>query len=662
MAIKITKKDKSLILFLAAFIVVVWFIFSFLTNLIFSSSFAASDASKITSVYKDNEKRWLNLSRPLTQEDIKDRVILLDFWTYACVNCQHMIPEVKKLEKEFGNKLMVIGVHSGKFDNEKDFESIKKAVLKGGIEHAIVNDDEFKIWNNFKIQAWPSLVLIDPKGRVKETYIGETSAEKISKDVAKLVRKYRHHLNREDLPILLEKNKIIKTVLSYPTKIIYAKDFSYKSYKGPVLFIANSGRNNILVTKLNGEVILQIGSKNVGFEDGFLEDVKFNSPSGLLYNDDKLYVADTFNHSLREINFKEKKVRTLVGSGKRGSIIPDEDIKSRSVLLSSPTDLEFFPDKNHIAIANSGTHQILSLNLKTSTVSLIAGNGLEGIYDGKFPSNSLAQTSDLSAYDGKLYFLDSETSSLRVLDKNGVVKTLIGTGLFNFGDKNGDKSQALMQHPLGLFVNNRGAYIADSFNHKIRKYNFNSKKISDLFGSARGEDLGKKMQFNEPDGIVVVNDSMYVIDSNNNRLVRVDYDKMDASLVSVMPKLQLPKEGFLQYLPNLQKMQKIAVKEKDVEIKINFEDGWKLNEKGPSFLNLLEVVAKDKANLINTFDWNMIKNGEMKLPKLKKGKKYILQGTIYFCEDKKDALCYIASHEQEIEIAKDGKETINIEL
>ncbi len=662
MAIKLSSKDKSLLLFAAAGFVVLWFVFSFLTNLVFSSAFVELDSSKIISSYKNEEDRWLNLSRNLENKDLKNRVILLDFWTHACVNCLHTIPEIKKLEQEFGSKLVVIGVHSGKFANEKDVESIKKAVLKYDINHPVVNDSDLKIWNAFGVDAWPSFVLIDPRGRVKKTYVGEGDVRHIKKDVKKMVEKYRYHLNREELPVLPEKNKIIKTVLSYPTKIIYARDFSYKSYKGQALFIANSGRNNILVSTISGEVIVQIGAKDAGFSDGSIDTAKFNIPTGLLYQNGKLYIADSGNHALREVDFKTSKVITLIGEQKRGGVISGENIKLENVNLASPSDLEFFPDKNHIAISNSGTHQILSYNLLEKKVSVLAGNGSEGISDGNYPRNSLAQTSDLSVFDGKLYFLDSETSSLRVMNKNGEVKTLLGTGLFDFGHKNGDKKEALMQHPLGLFVNKNGAYISDSFNHKIRKYEFSSGKIKDLFGSQRGEDLGSETKFDEPDGLVVVDESLFVCDTNNNRIVKLDFKKMNSSLLNVMPPLQLPKDGFLQYLPNLQKSDSTKVKSQNVAIKINFESDWKINESGPSFINLLELVGEKDANLITTFDWNMIKNDDMNLPKLDTNKKYILQGTIYYCQDKKNSLCYINSYEQEIEVDSDGKQIINIEL
>ncbi len=665
MFIKLSSKDRSLILFIAAFLALIWFSFSFFSQIFFSSAFFASDAAKIITQYKDDDARWLNVSRPLERDDLKDRIILLDFWTYACVNCIHAIPEIKKLEQEFGNKLTVIGVHSGKFSNEKDFDSIKKAVLKYDISHPVINDEALKIWNSFEVNAWPSFILINPHGNVVKRYVGEEDIQYIRKDVKRMVGKYRYQLNRNDLPEFLEKNKIAMRVLSYPSKITYSNKFSYKSYNGAALFIANSGRNEILVTTLGGEILLEIGSKSAGFQDGNITQARFNNPTGLLYKNQKLYVADTANHAIREIDFKENKVITLLGTGLRGQKIRGQGIAARDTTLASPSDIEFYPDEDNLAIANSGTHQILKFNLKNKTVSVLAGDGLEGIIDGIYPKNSLAQTSDLKAFGTKLYFIDSETSSLRVLNKNGEVETLIGKGLFEFGQKDGDKNNALMQHPLGLTVSSKGVYISDSFNHTIRKYDFASKKLYDFIANGKkGEELGKTTNFDEPDGIIFIDEKEFIVcDTNNNRLVRINANNLQSSIIDVMPTLSLPKEGFLQYLPNLNKAKSTTITSKNAKMEIVLQSDWKLNEMGPSFINLLEMVDEKEAHLIKTFDWNMIKNSTLELPDLAEKKKYMIQGTIYYCQNKRNAPCYISSYEQEFEINKDEKNnTLTIEL
>lgn len=662
----LSHKDKSLLLLISASLIIFWSIYSFFSYIFFNATYRISDVNKIIT---EENNQWLNLSRPLETSDLKGRIILLDFWTYACVNCIQALPEIKKMEQQFGSKLTVIGVHSGKFDNEKDPRAIRKAVLKYDITHPVINDSQLKIWNNFEIKAWPSFVLINPHGDVEKIYSGENELLRVKKDIKKLIKKYKYQINRDALPIRLEKHDLIGNVLSFPTKLEYVNNFSYKSRHVPAIFISNSGQHNIVVTSLVGDIILKIGSGKEGFEDGSFDVASFSSPQGLLYFAEKLYVADKGNHALRVIDFKEGKVTTLIGSGQRGEVVENngEFSEAKDLELASPTDIEFFPNKETIAIANSGTHQILSYNLKSQKISILAGNGSEGIDDGKYPENSLAQTEDMSAYGHKLYFIDSESSSLRSLDENGNVKTLIGKDLFKFGHENGGIDKALMQHPLGLIVDDTGAYISDSFNHTIRKYDFSSGQIRDLIGAKkRGDGVGSASatQFDEPDGIVAVLDRFYVADSNNNRILTIGRGSLNSELLDVMPPLKLPKEGFLEYLPNLQKIAPIKVKsDSEILVKIEVKKGWKINEMGPSFINLLSMEKDREAVMIESFDWQSVKKKEMKFPKLKSGKNYLLQGTIYYCEDKKNSLCYIKSYEQEI-IADDDEKgaEIGIEL
>lgn len=665
----LSQKDKSFILLITSVLIVLWALYSLFSFLFFNSTFRASATSKIivTSSEENKKTQWFNVLRPLEAADLKDRLILLDFWTYACVNCMQILPEIQKLEQEYGSRLTVIGVHSGKFENEKDAAAIRKAILRYDITNPVINDADYRIWNGFGVTAWPTMILINPNGKIVKTYVGEGEVAKLKADVKKLVSKFKYEINRDPLPVMLEKNSVITTVLNSPTKIEYASDLNYKTHQTPALFIANSGKHNIVISTLSGDIIAKVGSAE-GFADGNLSGAAFNYPQGLLYAGNKLYVADTGNHTLREIDFKTNQVKTLIGSGQKGEALTGQ-ADAKTFNLASPTDIAFFPaeGKNHnkIVIANSGTHQILTYDLQKETISILAGNGVEGIVDGKYPNNSLAQTSDLAVYGKKLYFIDAETSSLRMLEENGHVTTLIGQDLFKFGHKNGSKNEALMQHPLGLSVDDTGVYILDSFNHSLRKYDFASKQLRDLIKpSKRGDNLGSaaSTEFDEPQGIVAVLDRFYIADTNNNRVVIVNRGSFKSQLLDVMPPLKLEKAGFLEYLPNLQKSETVAVKsDAEILLKIDLKKGWKINESGPSFINLLELVKDDQANLVTSFDWNVIKGKELKLPKLNSKKDYVLQGVIYFCEDKVNSLCQIVSYEQEVK-AESGEKNEKIDV
>lgn len=605
---QLNPKDKSLILLIATALVVLWAVFSLFSHFLLVAGFRNSDAAKLIT---KSQLEWLNLSRPLELSDLKNRVILIDFWTYSCVSCVQTLPEIKKLEERFGSKLLIIGVHSAHFENDSNRTQIRKAVLKHGIDFPVINDSKLQIWNAFQAKSLPTFVLLNLRGKAQKTYSGLGEIDSIKEDIKALLEKHSAEINREPLPILLERYNRIGNVLTFPTKIEYVKNFSYKSRNLPVLFIANSSQNNILVTSISGEVIAKIGSGKKGLIDGDFESAAFDGPHGMLFDSGKLYVADSANNAIRVINFKEETVSTLLDSG-----------------LSYPSDLEFFPNKNTIVIADTGSNQILSYNTKTKAISTLA--------------NNLSQPADIAAFGDKLYFVDSFASALRVVDQKGEVKTLTN-------------KDSKLQHPLGLAVDDTGAYIVDSFNNKIRKFDFSSKQLHDF--------VGGKLGFDEPDGIVAVLDRFYVVDTNNNRVLAVNRGNSSAEVLDVMPPLKLPKEGFLEYLPNLQSLEKVAVKEdEEIGLKIELEKGWKINEDGPSFVNLLELTGEKQADMVASFDWNLIKLKEMKLPKLSSGKKYLLQGTIYYCENKKGALCYIKSYEQNISAESDGATEIKINL
>ncbi len=669
---KLSPKDKSLLLLVACAIIVIWFFSSIFFSIFYSTKYNQTDIKKI--ITTENEQ-WFNLTRPLQISDLEDRVILLHFWSYSCVSCIESLPKIKELQKEYGSKLVIIGIHSPIFSSEKDYDVVKKAILRHDINYPVINDPLRRIWQDFAIKEWPSFIVINPYGVVKNRFEGKNNIEKLNKYLASLIKKYKFQISRDSLPILLEKYNNIGNVLSFPTKLAFANNFTYKTRQLPVIFVANTGQNSISVSTLTGETLLKIGNSKAGLVDGSFDVVSFNSPQGLLFEDNKLYVADTGNHAIRVVNFKEAKVQTIIGNGIRGDIIQDSDVDGKTIALSSPTDIEFFPDNNNLVISNSGTNQILLYNINEQDISVFAGNGKEGVADGKYPENSLAQTADMSVYANKLYFVDALSSTLRSINEEGEIKTLIKSNNEKAIDGNSSEfatekvidstnQNQHLQSPRGLIVDDTGIYIADSHNNRLRKYDFTSLQLRDLVGSKRGEELGQKTNFDEPSGIISVLDRFYVADTNNNRIVMVSRSNFESELLNIMPPLKLHKEGFLQYLPNLDNQSEITLKSaNEIDLKIILQQGWKINEQGPSFINLLVIKEDQQADLLANFDWNLIKKKELKLPKLEAQKQYLLQGKIYYCKDAKNSLCYIKSYEQKIIVESElGDSKIEIKL
>ncbi|MCC6273398.1 MAG: redoxin domain-containing protein [Deltaproteobacteria bacterium] len=615
------------------------------------------------------EAQWLNTSRPLKPEDLAGRILLVDFWTYCCINCLHVMPDLHRLEKEFGPDLTVIGVHSGKFDNERDLENIRAAVLRYEIEHPVVNDAEFKIWNAFGTRAWPTFLLINPEGEVDRAYSGEGHYQELREDILRLRKEYAGKFRSDPLPMALEKEKAPSSLLGFPGKLAYAPDLDR-------VFVSDSNRHRILGLQPDGTVVTEIGREGeAGARDGSFAEARFRAPQGLLYADRKLYVADTENHLLRVVDLEAGKVNTIAGTGAQaaGAVPPltgdkrEQPLQRQPALqtpLSSPSDLAFYPNKAAIGIAMAGAHQLWSYDLATQTLQVLAGNGSESIDDGAYPDNSLSQPSGLSAFGGKLYFVDSESSSLRELAYvpdykvlRAKVRTLIGTGLFDFGFKDGKQGAARLQHPLGVWAEDSGIYVADSYNHAIRRYAPATGLLTTLAGNGmRGRDDGsfERARFNEPNAIIRVGEKLYVADTNNHAIRVLDPATKTVSTLELRMPTSAPPARPAEKLPNL-KIRERLVLAAGVPIpwSLQLPEGWKLNAEAPSTLRLFELKPEG-ASLLRAYPRAELLGKQVSLPAVKAGGRYLLQGTFYYCREGKEALCFLQSAEAEVAGAQDG--------
>ncbi|MBZ5536152.1 MAG: redoxin domain-containing protein [Acidobacteriia bacterium] len=458
---------------------------------------------------------WLNVERPLTLEDLRGKVVLLDFWTYCCINCMHVIPDLKKLEVKYGSDLAVIGVHSAKFQNEKESGNIREAILRYEIEHPVINDANFAIWRRYGVRAWPTLVLIDPDGYVVGEVSGEGNYPALDRTIGQLVDQFKAagKLNTKPLPLALEKYKQPPSVLSFPGKILASERLSR-------LFISDSNHNRILITTLDGKVVDVAGAGPEGRTDGDFAKATFHHPQGMSISEsgDALWVADTENHSIRRLDLKKRSVETVAGT----SVQAEWGAKGGPALttpLNSPWDLVVIKGKVYIAMA--GSHQLWVLDPETKEVVPFAGSGAENIADGALDKASLAQPSGITTDGNRLFFADSEVSSVRYADlgQPHQVHTLIGEGLFEFGDQDGSYPDARLQHPLGVLYHDGKVLVADTYNHKIKRVDPEKKTVETLLGTGKpglGDD--SHPQFYEPGGLAIANDKLFIADTNNHAI------------------------------------------------------------------------------------------------------------------------------------------------
>ena len=568
----------------------VWFspqtiLFLILTLSFFSfggAPLASAQKKKIPAPELAGGTAWLNVSKPLTLADLKGKVVLLDFWTYCCINCMHIIPDLKKLEAKYPRELVIIGVHSAKFENERDAENIRQAILRYEIEHPVVNDSNFAIWQAYGATAWPTLVLIDPEGYVVGTDTGEGHYEILDKLIGQLISEYRSKglMNEIPIPLSLEKYKLGPSSLSFPGKVL-ADAASNR------LFIADSNYNRIIIAGLEGNVLDIAGSGKIGKNDGAFHESGFNHPQGIALHGEHLYVADTDNHLIRKLDLKAKTVKTIAGTGKQAEFMASGGMGTSSP-LNSPWDPVFLEGQLYIAMA--GAHQIWVMDSETTVFQPFAGSGREGRIDGPLDKGALAQPSGITVSGRRIYFADSEVSSIRYVDlEKKEVKTVVGQDLFVFGDVDGQGDEVRLQHPLGVFNHNGLIYIADTYNHKIKVLNLLDRTCRTFSGNGKpGHIDGKAPQFYEPGGLSIANNKLYVADTNNHAIRVVDMKTKEVSTLQVKGlKAEVPKNMPEAEMPPFTKSLDLSLKtlkaDADIQLtlNINLPKGYHLNPNAP---------------------------------------------------------------------------------
>lgn len=490
---------------------------------------------------------WVNTGRPLSFTDLRGKVVLLDFWTYGCINCIHVIPELERLEAEFPEELVVIGVHSAKFTTEAATENIREVVVRYGLEHPVINDADFRVWREWGVRAWPTLVLVDPAGNVVGAHAGEGVYPVFEPVVRSLIAEFdaRGAIDRTPLDLDLERDSVPDSVLSFPGKVL-------ADPAGGRIFVADTNHHRVIVADpATGEVLDVAGTGARGYEDGPFTGARFDRPQGMALSEDGtiLYVADQGSHSIRALDFTNRSVATLTGTGEKAFGYPPSAGPAPEVALSSPWDLELVGDRLYIAMA--GSHQIWVHDFDSGISGPIAGSGTEGTFDGIATAAELAQPSGL-AYDaarGRLYFADAESSSIRYLEpalnRTGLLAGS-GEGLFDFGDEDGAGTGARFQHPLGVAFDGASLYVADTYNSKIKRIDPETGETTTFLGGESGWEDGDDPRFSEPGGIDVVGRTLYVADTNNDAIRVVDLDTGTATTLVLygIERFETAEDGF----------------------------------------------------------------------------------------------------------------------
>ena len=470
---------------------------------------------------------WLNTGgKDLALADFRGKIVIADFWTFCCINCLHVLDELRELEEKHRDTVVIVGVHSPKFVHEADHRAVVDAVARYEVHHPVLDDPALVTWKQYAVRAWPTLVVIDPEGYVVAQHAGEGHAHAIARLVEELEAEHeaKGTLRRGDSPYVPAEP--VAGDLKFPGKVVRLPNGHF--------LVADSGHHSLVELAGDGErVVRRIGDGERGLVDGLAP--RFSEPQGLALVPEGLdlgydvVVADTVNHALRGVRLADGEVRTLAGTGKQWWQGSATEGPAREVDLSSPWDVAWFDGRVWIAMA--GVHQLWSFDPVAGEVGVAAGTTNEGLVDGPVAEAWFAQPSGLavSADGGRLWVADSETSAVRwVSRETKTVHTAVGSGLFDFGHRDGEAGQALLQHPLGVTVLPDGSVaIADTYNHALRRFDPANNEVTTLATDLR-----------EPSGAVLVDGDIMVVESARHRLTRLRLPEEAVRVESVAHRTQ----------------------------------------------------------------------------------------------------------------------------
>lgn len=464
------------------------------------------------------ELDWLNIGdRKLTLEKLRGKIVLLDFWTYGCINCVHVIPDLKRLEKKYAEELVVIGVHSAKFEQEGKTNNIRRLVMRYELEHAVVNDKDMQIWRSFGVRAWPTMVLIDPLGRIVGGVSGEGQYDVLDQTIQRILAAFDQpdDINRDILPLELEKDRLAAQPLLFPGKVLADEPNGR-------IFISDSNHHRIVEADLDGKVTRIFGGSESGFRDGDELSARFAWPQGLsLAGDYSLYVADSENHVLRHIDLVSGHVTTVAGTGEQKFQTRNQG-PARETAINSPWDVLHYDGLIYIAMA--GQHQIWRYDPAKEELVAFAGSRREELRDGPRLQAGLNQPSGLTTDGEYLYIADSEASAIRRVDLTGQgrLETIVGKGLFDFGDMDGRGGKVRLQHPLGIayWANGNDMFslvLADTYNSKLKWLDPKNQAVRTIAVTAGLLD--------EPGGLSISGDHAYIADTNHHAIKVLHLEK-----------------------------------------------------------------------------------------------------------------------------------------
>ena len=452
-----------------------------------------------------SQLKWINTDLPQTPDQYKGKVCLVLFFTHSSAASMLWIPKLQSIIQENEDAVGILGVHCPKFSHEKDSNALQRAINRHYIRFPVAQDPDFLLWQQLGAEGWPSLVVLDTQGK----FVGRFQGVDQLADVQSLVEQLLDAAIAQDTRDFSEIAAVTKPEPEMPLRFPAGIAVSDKC-----MYIADTGHNRILETDHEGQIKRIFGSGSAGLWDGTRDDAGFNQPQGLCLGDERLYVADTGNHSIRQINLFSGAVETLAGNGDFDASVEDHVTNPRDVGLAMPTDVQIAGDKLYITMAAS--NQIWRYDLGINKLGRFSGTGFFGLQDGPNQSCAFSQPMSVTESHKLLFVADANNSAIRVIrESDGASKTIIGKGPYIWGDGDGGRENALLQYPTAITAvkGSMDVWVADTFNNALRKLDIRQKTLTTL---------SIRYRLKEPRALTVHNGEIWVANTNAHDIVRVD--------------------------------------------------------------------------------------------------------------------------------------------
>lgn len=452
---------------------------------------------------------WYNITRAPKNFINKKKLTLLHFWDPSNIESQGIIQDLNAWTKKH-REFEVYSVLASDYDALKDPKVVLDLILRHEIRHPLFVPHELGDVPGINFSSAPLLAVLNQKGELHQKLIGNVEIQSAWADLDSLGS---YELLHGGLDRIFRSEKYIpdrapKSVLGNLSHVCAAP-------RSARIFVTDHKKHRILLIDVDGQVNEKIGVGKAGWVDGRSAIARFNGPSGMAIDEANqiLYVADTYNHVIRQVDLRYGVVSTILGTGEQG-LIPPKEVVGRTGRLSFPMDLELRGGKLYIAM--TGYNQIWEMDLMTTKGHPIAGDGKLGSVDGGKGENQLNEPRDLAFdEDGSLYFVESTVGKIRELTPKGKVKTLY--------EPVGDTLIGDLQFPASIISYNDELFFSDTYNNRICRM---SRKVIDVVAgnSKRGMVNGKgtKAEFAAPGSMAYLDGDFYVVDLGNQMIRKVD--------------------------------------------------------------------------------------------------------------------------------------------